>query len=465
MTASLILQPRFRAFDADGAPLAQGTLRADAAGTDTLKDTWKDKNKSVLNTNPISLDDQGYADVWGDGSYKFTLKDATGASIYVKDNIDIYQSLDWSGLTATVTQINACDTSAIYTGNANYTVLAANRGKTICADNSINNIDITLPNPSLIENGFLIRIKKTDLSAFSVTIDAGVGYTIDGFYRYHYLYGTSTSIWLLWTGVDWQIVQQGNRRNYATFTASGNVETYMDNYLIKCNIGAANITLTLPLFAAIGFGFHLTIKLCSSGGGGVLIDPGAGGSIDTIGSYLLGSVDEVITIWCDNESAGPVTNWFIKSSHNPTAFVSAGIIVAYGSNVVLAGWLACDGAAISRTTYSDLFSIIGTTFGVGDGSTTFNVPNGEDNVLVGAGGAYTMAQTFGSVTHQLTVPELASHNHSITGNVAQTADTCYANPGGLHRSQGTSLTIGNTGGNVPHENRQPSLCVQRMIKY
>lgn len=57
------------------------------------------------------------------------------------------------------------------------------------------------------------------------------------------------------------------------------------------------------------------------------------------------------------------------------------------------GYLACDGSAVSRTTYSDLFSAIGTTWGVGDGSTTFNVPDLRAAVLRGAGshGTETMA--------------------------------------------------------------------------
>ena len=54
-----------------------------------------------------------------------------------------------------------------------------------------------------------------------------------------------------------------------------------------------------------------------------------------------------------------------------------GMISLYGGTTPPEGWLICDGSAISRTTYASLFSVIGTTYGEGDGSTTFNIPNGK----------------------------------------------------------------------------------------
>ena len=58
-------------------------------------------------------------------------------------------------------------------------------------------------------------------------------------------------------------------------------------------------------------------------------------------------------------------------------------IVPWSDSSVPSGFLECNGAAVSRTTYSALFAIIGTTYGAGDGSTTFNVPDLQDNVPVG----------------------------------------------------------------------------------
>lgn len=55
--------------------------------------------------------------------------------------------------------------------------------------------------------------------------------------------------------------------------------------------------------------------------------------------------------------------------------IPPGVILMYGAPTAPTGWLECDGSAVSRTTYSSLFAVIGTTFGVGDGSTTFNLPD------------------------------------------------------------------------------------------
>lgn len=87
-----------------------------------------------------------------------------------------------------------------------------------------------------------------------------------------------------------------------------------------------------------------------------------------------------------------------------------------------AGWLLCNGAAVSRLTYSTLFTTIGTTYGVGDGSTTFNVPDMQGRTPVGVGTAtgaagataHTLGQKAGEETHLLTSAEsgMPSHNHT-----------------------------------------------------
>lgn len=61
--------------------------------------------------------------------------------------------------------------------------------------------------------------------------------------------------------------------------------------------------------------------------------------------------------------------------------VSAGFIAPYAGTTVPDGWLACNGATVSRTTYASLFSAVGTTYGSGDGSTTFNLPNMGSNII------------------------------------------------------------------------------------
>ena len=100
-------------------------------------------------------------------------------------------------------------------------------------------------------------------------------------------------------------------------------------------------------------------------------------------------------------------------------------IVPWSDSSVPSGFLECDGSAVSRSTYAALFAIVGTTYGSGDGSTTFNVPDLQDNVAVGksgtknlgsTGGANTVTSTgnVGGSTANATLSEaqLASHDHT-----------------------------------------------------
>jgi len=94
-----------------------------------------------------------------------------------------------------------------------------------------------------------------------------------------------------------------------------------------------------------------------------------------------------------------------------------GLIKAYPSNTAPDGYLVCDGSAISRTIYSNLFAVIGTTFGVGDGTTTFNLPNLKGKVPMGYNSTETefntIGKTGGAREHTITTYELPAHNHSF----------------------------------------------------
>jgi microcystin-dependent protein len=98
--------------------------------------------------------------------------------------------------------------------------------------------------------------------------------------------------------------------------------------------------------------------------------------------------------------------------------VPTGSINAWSTNTAPTGWQLCDGTAVSRTTYAALYAVIGTTYGSGDGSTTFNLPNLKGKVIVGRDSAQTefdtLAETGGAKTVTLSSTEIPSHTHSIT---------------------------------------------------
>lgn len=171
------------------------------------------------------------------------------------------------------------------------------------------------------------------------------------------------------------------------------------------------------------------------------------------------------------------------------AGVTAGIVMAFAGSSAPAGWLLCDGAAVSRTTYATLFALIGTTYGAGDGSTTFNVPNLKGRVPVGKDAGQTefdvLGETGGEKTHQLTSAEMPSHTHTqnahshvqqqpgaATGNFAsgtRDASSCGTggSPSALADALSTQTTVAvnqNTGGDGAHNNLQPYIALNYIIK-
>lgn len=90
-----------------------------------------------------------------------------------------------------------------------------------------------------------------------------------------------------------------------------------------------------------------------------------------------------------------------------------GNIIAYTGQSVPSGYLVCDGSAVGREEYPELFAVIGTTYGSGDGLTTFNIPNISGKVALGVSQNYTIGSTGGEETHILLDTETPSHLHNI----------------------------------------------------
>ncbi len=159
-----------------------------------------------------------------------------------------------------------------------------------------------------------------------------------------------------------------------------------------------------------------------------------------------------------------------------------GEIRMFGGNFAIAGWQFCDGSLLSIAENEVLFQLIGTTYG-GDGQTTFAVPDLRGRLpihqgqLTGGGGSgnYQIAQTGGVETVTLITQQIPSHNHpagcnSGPGNSASPANAVPAQnttalayaltPPQINMN---AAAIQNTGGNQPHDNMQPYLCVTFII--
>lgn len=129
----------------------------------------------------------------------------------------------------------------------------------------------------------------------------------------------------------------------------------------------------------------------------------------------------------DAESGG-------TSSAQPT-----GSIVAYGGTAAPTGWLLCNGSAVSRTTFGTLFGVLGTAFGSGDGSTTFNLPNLQQRFPLGkatSGTGSTLGGTGGTVDHAHSSTGAHEHSWSFSGN----SGSASAGPGQGGGGTPTDLT-------------------------
>ncbi|MBN3582285.1 phage tail protein [Algoriphagus aestuarii] len=166
-----------------------------------------------------------------------------------------------------------------------------------------------------------------------------------------------------------------------------------------------------------------------------------------------------------------------------------GQIMMVGFNFAPRGWAFCDGRLLPISSYSALFSLLGTMYG-GDGRTTFALPDLRGRVAIGMGHGPGLSdrrqgQYLGQETHTLTVPEIPSHNHSLnasntdgttndpTGNVIAKNSVLVERGGaaipangfvpGTPNSQMNLSSIGSVGGSQSHNNMQPLVVMNYVI--
>jgi microcystin-dependent protein len=153
----------------------------------------------------------------------------------------------------------------------------------------------------------------------------------------------------------------------------------------------------------------------------------------------------------------PTTSGTILTGSN-ASLVATGAIQFYAMNTAPSGWLKANGTAISRTTYATLFTAIGTTFGVGDGSTTFNVPDLRGEFARGwdDGRGIDTSRAFGSAQ----TDAFKSHNHSVNIHTAGSAVYTF-----LGISSGTAVSSENTQSTGGTETRPRNIALLACIKF
>ena len=142
-----------------------------------------------------------------------------------------------------------------------------------------------------------------------------------------------------------------------------------------------------------------------------------------------------------------------------------GCVIPFAGAAAPTGWLLCQGQAISRTTYAQLFSVIGTTYGSGDGKTTFNLPDMRGRVAVGSD-ANSIGTIAGSNAVAILAEQNGPHNHKVynfnaTGSITPCPPLEF-NP--AWTGFAADIYTATSGGGMPHENRQPSLYLNYIVK-
>jgi len=282
-----------------------------------------------------------------------------------------------------------------------------------------------------------------------------------------------------------------------TLGASGGAETHtLTTAQMPAHGHTFSVTGTVDGGAAANFGSNYTVgarttfsgTTANAGGGGAhpitqptivtnYIIKAVADAVTSLAVSLSGSAGGVLAGSYPNPSFAPITNTCVTQP--------VGTINPYAGSdaTVPAGWLFCGGQAVSRSTYADLFAVVSTTYGAGDGSTTFNVPDLRGRVLAGkddmggtaasrltAAGSGITGTTLGAAggtqTHTLTTAQMPSHSHQFipkyggsAGTGVNMASPSFGNAYGLDTSY-----IGATGGDGAHQNTQPTIVTNYIIK-
>ncbi len=211
---------------------------------------------------------------------------------------------------------------------------------------------------------------------------------------------------------------------------------------LSCN---GTFTVNLPACASVPHTFYY-VK--NKGSGVITIQANGAEKIYGYGitSYLLGSGSCI-------QIATNGVDWHVLAE---VGGVPAGVISAFGGATTPVGYLLCDGTAVSRTTYESLFSVIGVVYGVGDGVTTFNVPDLRQRFPLGkaaSGTGSTLGGVGGVIDHSHSQP---THTHGL--NTATTAD-------GTVPSVQVPQSVQAGGGDATGTNNPPFQVVNYIIKY
>lgn len=372
---------------------------------------------------------------------------------------------------------------------ANLTVDASDNQRVFGVSSSGGAFQVSLPTTlTSSDDGFMVSIVKTDTSANRVTVAPTSG-TINGVASLA-INNTGDRIDAFWTGTAWTASVSLAGINKVPITGNTTVGVSHFDKLLDVVPASANLTLTLPAVASY-IGRTLAVKL-NSNTYTCTITANGSETIDGVASYLLETQYDYVML------LGVSGAWQVIGAIGSFAGgVPVGSGFDYWGATAPSGYLLAYGQAVSRTTYAKLFAKLSTTHGTGDGSTTFNLPDkrgrvtvGKDNMggssadrLTGLSGGIngdTLGATGGAETNTLDATQIPAHQHKVfnsdsgagTGVSASNVANAGASLGGNSSydigGSATAATLGlssSIGGGLAHNNVQPSIVANHIIKY
>lgn len=415
-----------------------------AAGTSTAQNIWADAGMTTALAQPFVSDANGMFNFFGAGTYKIIVKKADGTLLHTLDNWSILDSGSSSSSALTIGP--AISTASSMTlGDATTAHWVGSTNVATISGTALFYWAIADGNFSLLHSSSLLlpdsRNRKVNASDILLFLRE------------------STGVYRLAAHMEKEGGWKG--RQAAGVAASATLSVPADGDFIQVSGGT---TITAVAVASPGVRFQAMFT-----GTGLNITHNGTSLIAPFARDYRTVPNEIIEF----RSLGS-GNWVFFSLNGPPDRV--GTIISSGDPTgTPPGFLPCDGAAVSRATFSGLWSLVGGIFGAGDGSTTFNVPDerGRTEIMVdgsagrvtsastGGANADTLGGTGGAETHTLTLSETPSNsvNYTAVRNVA--GGVCAA--GGDKGEQTNSLNVG--GSNGAHSNTQPWIAVNKYIRF
>lgn len=426
-------------FDDAGEPLSGGKVYWDAAGTSTAKTVWKDQAETAAHTYPIILDGAGRPPngaIFIRGSYKLTIKNSTETTTYATiDYINEYNQYDFTGLNASVGDLNSTKTVALNV-NTTFTTQLSHRGATLLCDAISASFNVNLLAAVTALNTYKIIIKKVDVSNNIITIIPNGSERIDTDIDF-VLYDFNDFVELHCDGSNWKIVASQIRGTIITQSTAKTLTLGNNGQTFNCDASGAGFDLNLPDARVVGRGYRNIFKKIDSSVNPIRFVASGSQTIEGQSTYYLYGYGDTVEIKTNG------LNWFIINESGSTESFSTGDVKT-SYNLSQSGWVQMNDGSIGNalsgaTTRANedtkaLFILLynsvpdsgcpvsgGRVAGaLGDFNANKNltIPKALGRVLINAGSAMppysmTLGYPFGNYQHTSTTNEMARHFHSV----------------------------------------------------